>query len=297
MARIGVLGSTGMLGSALVKVLSGKNHEIVEINRRGVALLSRNEVMALDAVGVSNRDIQQLSNHNFDYIVNAIGLIKQLIREGDTESESLAKAINVEFPRWLNQFSIEYKVPVIQIGTDCVFSGVKGEYSEMDQFDPSDLYGRTKVDGESLSSEFMTIRTSIIGREVSSNNSLMNWVLGQPANNEVHGYTNHLWNGVTTFAFSKVVEGIVANNQFSKGPLHLVPRDFLTKAELVATIAKAFHREDLIVTNFKTDSGVNRTLATIYPQRNLNLWTMAGYNQIPTVTELVTEYANWESTR
>ena len=286
-----------MLGSALVKVLSGKNHEIVEINRRGVALLSGNEVMALDAVGVSSRESEQLSNHNFDYIVNAIGLIRQLICEGDTESESLAKAINVEFPRWLNQFSLEHKVPVIQIGTDCVFSGVKGEYSEVDQFDPTDIYGRTKVDGESLSSEFMTIRTSIIGKEVSSNNSLMNWVLGQPNNCEVHGYTNHLWNGVTTLAFSKVVEGIVANNQFSKGPSHLVPGDFLTKAELVATIAKAFHREDLIVTKFKTDSGVNRTLATIHPQRNLNLWTMAGYNQIPRIRELVTEYANWESNR
>lgn len=297
MARIGVLGSTGMLGSALVKVLSSKNHEIIEINRRGVASSSLNEAIALDAVRVSNRESQQLSYHNFDYLVNAIGLIKQLIREGDAESESLAKSINVKFPKWLNQFSLEHNVPIIQIGTDCVFSGIKGKYSELDKFDPSDLYGRSKADGEGLSPELMTIRTSIVGKEVSSNNSLMNWVLCQPTKKEIYGYTNHLWNGVTTLAFSRVVEGVVASNQFAKGKVHLVPDDFLTKAELVTTIAQAFQREDLIVTKFETDSGVNRTLATIYPERNLNLWTTGGYNHIPTIKELITEYANWESTR
>jgi dTDP-4-dehydrorhamnose reductase len=286
-----------MLGSALVKVFSSKGHEVVEINRRGLASLKQNSAIALDAVKATNRDSQQLSSHHFDYLINAIGLIKQLIREGDPKSETLAKAVNVKFPKWLNQFSLENNVPVIQIGTDCVFSGSKGSYSELDQFDPSDLYGETKASGESFSPEFMTIRTSIIGREISTSNSLVNWVLEQPANSEIHGYTNHLWNGVTTFAFSKIAEGIVSNNQFLKGTSHLIPRDFMTKAELVTSIAKFFHREDLVITEIETGVGFNRTLATNRPELNLKLWALGGYNKIPTITELILEYADWESSQ
>ncbi len=285
-----------MLGSALVKVLSSKEHEVVEINRRGLASFRNNAAISLDVMEIGNRDSQRLSSHNFDFLVNAIGFIKQLIREEDPESNLLANVVNVEFPKWLNQFSLESNVPVIQIGTDCVFSGMKGGYSELDQFDPSDLYGQTKATGESFSPEFMTIRTSIVGREISTNNSLMNWVLGQPTNSEIHGYTNHIWNGVTTFTFAKVVDGIVRNNEFAKGVSHLVPSDSVTKAELVKSIAKSFDRADLKIAEFETGIGINRTLATIHPERNLRLWALGGYNHIPTITELILEYAEWEST-
>jgi len=297
MARIGVLGSTGMLGSALVNVFSSHHHEVVEINRHGRALMKENATVALDAVELTDRDSQNLASYEFDYLVNAIGLIKQLISKGDLKSEILAQAVNVEFPKWLSHFSREYSVPVIQIGTDCVFSGSKGDYTELDQFDPSDLYGETKASSEICTPEFMTIRTSIVGREVSSNNSLMNWVLTQPEKGEIRGYTNHVWNGVTTFAFSKVVEGVIRNDEFTNGASHLVPSDFMTKAELVTTIAKSFHREDLVITEFETALGFNRTLATIYPQRNHKLWALGGYNQIPTISELISEYAEWECSK
>ena len=284
-----------MLGSALVKFLSSKNHEVVEISRLGLVSIKNNKAITLDAQKVSNYDSQRISQHNFDFIINAIGLIKQLIREGDPESESAARDINIQFPKWLNQFSLDYNVPIIQIGTDCVFSGYRGGYSEADEFDPSDLYGETKAVGESFSQDFMTLRTSIVGREPSTNNSLMNWVLGQPAKNEIHGYTNHFWNGVTTLAFSKVAEGIIRNGAFTKGTYHLIPSDFLNKAELVMLIAKCFHRDDLKITDFETERGINRTLATIHLEQNLKFWEMAGYNGIPTIAELISEYADWES--
>jgi hypothetical protein len=69
----------------------------------------------------------------------------------------------------------------------------------------------------------------------------------------------------------------------------------MNKAELVLLIAKSFHRDDLTIKEFETERGINRTLATIYLEQNLKFWDLAGYNEIPTIAELISEYADWES--
>ena len=284
-----------MLGSALTKLLTSQEHEVVEFNRMGRAVVGSNLAIEMDATWPSQRLEIQFAKIGADYLVNAIGLIKQLINEFDEKSLRLARTINSDFPRKLNSISAQNGTPVIQIGTDCVFSGERDNYTEIDDYSPTDVYGRTKVDGEIASSRAMTIRTSILGFELSSSNSLLNWVLSQPINGSINGFINHFWNGVTTLAFSKVVKGVIESDLFSPGVTHLVPKDFVSKRELVSLIAKEFHREDLIIEDYVSTQPVNRTLATVHPATNSGYWALAGYNGIPTIKDLIHEFAQWGS--
>ena len=294
MARIGVLGSTGMLGSALTRVLSSRNHEVIEFNRNGHSVVGNGFFKEIDATWSENELSGQILKLDVDYLVNAIGLIKQVINESDEKSVYLAKQINAEFPKKINSISIANDIPVIQIGTDCVFSGNRGNYTERDEYSPVDLYGRTKVSGEFDSGAAMTIRASIVGSEIASKNSLLNWVLSQPINGKVNGYRTHFWNGVTTLAFSKVVAGVIENNLFSPGVTHLIPKDFVSKKELISIMTKAFQREDLVIEDFSSETPINRTLATVDLGTNAKHWSLAGYNQVPGIADLIQEFASWD---
>jgi dTDP-4-dehydrorhamnose reductase len=194
----------------------------------------------------------------------------------------------------LNQYSVEHEVPVITIGTDCVYSGKVGSYSEIDLFDPIDQYGITKVAGENASKNAMTIRCSIIGKEINQSNSLLEWILSKPRNSSVNGFINHIWNGVTTLQFSQVVSGIMQNNDFIPGTVHLVPKNVVDKYELLKIIVREFGRDDINIHKFKADFSVDRSLTTIDSLRNLRFWRNAGYNAVPTIEEMVSAYQSWK---
>ena len=294
MTRIGILGSTGMLGSTLAKYLTPFVSEVVEINRSGRPTVVGNKALTFDAV-LGNPIRECLEKQRFDFVINAIGLIKQLMNESDKEVVKTAYLVNSELPRHLNAYADETSTAVIQIGTDCVYSGDQGNYSEDSKFDCDDLYGLSKVSGEIESKSLMTIRCSIIGHEIKKPVSLMDWFLTQPRSESVRGYTNHNWNGVTTLAFARVIKGIVDQKTFSPGTLHLVPKDQISKFELLCILAKEFGRTDIEINPFQTEIGVNRTLVTLFPDKNERFWRNAGYTQVPSIAELIKEYAEWSS--
>lgn len=292
MKRIAILGSTGMLGSALTKFLTAQNYEVVEFNRAGIPVVPGNSAKSLDVTNKASSNTF-LGDNRFDFVVNGIGLIKQLIDDDSENDKKLAYLVNSDFPSILNEFSVETSTPVIQIATDCVYSGTTGVYDEMSEFDCTDIYGLSKVEGEKRSKSLMTIRCSIIGHEINSNVSLMNWFLNQSTNAKVKGFTNHYWNGVTTLDFAKVVGGVITSEDILSGTTHLIPANQVSKYELLKNLAQNFNRSDILVEPFEAEPEVNRTLSTIYPDRNLDLWSHAGYNQPPTVQEMVQNYALW----
>jgi dTDP-4-dehydrorhamnose reductase len=147
--------------------------------------------------------------------------------------------------------------------------------------------------GELASSSSMILRCSIIGKELETSNSLLSWVLSAPLNSQINGYINHFWNGVSTLHFAKIVSGIINSATYKNGVFHLVPNDFLSKYELISTIATAFGRVDLKINKFETPTSVNRVLSTIDPERNRSLWLAGGYTEIPTVRQMVLDYAAW----
>jgi dTDP-4-dehydrorhamnose reductase len=268
--------------------------EVWEYNRSGRSIVPENHARSIEVTCEKGMD-DFLKTKHYDLVINCIGLIKQQINDDSKEHTKLAYQINSDFPAILNEYTLRTKTPVIQIGTDCVFSGSVGLYNEVSHFDCSDVYGLSKAEGENRSKSVMTIRCSIIGHEIRSSVSLMDWFLSQPASISVNGYTNHIWNGVTTLTFARVIHGIISKRTYSPGTIHLVPKDQISKFELLQILAEKFGREDIEIREFKAEIGVNRTLATLFPHKNEQLWLNAGYTQVPSIGELIQEYAEWSS--
>lgn len=296
MSNIAILGSTGMLGSTMTRVLEQQFGSVIEFNRSGESVTGNNRALRLNLL--EEYDLQSLfKNFEVEYVFNATGLIKQKINSNNDFDLNAANLVNNTFVQNLNNFSIATGVKVLQIGTDCVYSGEEGNYAESDPFNPTDVYSKTKSLGEVASTEAMTLRCSIIGKENTGAFSLLSWVLSQPLNSKINGFTNHYWNGLTTLHFSKIVSGIIQSESFAKGVMHVVPRDAVSKYELVKVIAESFGRLDLDIQEFSTDTKVNRILSTVNPVRNLQLWQEGGYGTVPSILDMVTEYSNWASFR
>lgn len=280
--KILVFGPFGMLGHETVRVLKGSGLEVKTAGRDSADI-------EFDAEAA---DFSDPRLKGFDYLVNCIGLISHNIDETDPALVREAKSLNSQFPKHLEEFATKTQAKIIQIATDCVFSGLRGDYQETDLHDADDVYGKTKSAGEISSASVMNLRSSIIGRELRGKKSLLEWVIGQPYGTSVHGFTDRLWNGVTTTAFAKVVRGIILEETFRSGVWHLVPSGKMTKAELVARIASAVGRQDLVVIPKPSGIAKNLTLSTEHSKFNETLWQNAGYQAVPTIEELINEISS-----
>jgi dTDP-4-dehydrorhamnose reductase len=293
MTKVGVLGSTGMLGTTLSEVLRQENFQVVEFNRRGFSSKEyqhAKQFIVDEGIHSSNLDVL----NECDVVINALGLIRQVIDEDDEHCVLQAHLVNSFFPMLLNEFALKFNVPVIQIGTDCVFSGTSGGYLEKSEQHYTDLYAFTKYVGENFSLSTDILRTSIIGREANSRVSLLSWVLGQENNARIFGYRDHRWNGLTSLHFSKIAIGIIRASNFQGGIRHVVPADIVTKEELVRSIAENFGRNDIEVVSIESGKPIDRSLGTESESNNLQLWLDAGYNRPLTIEEMIVEYAEWE---
>ena len=224
-----------------------------------------------------------------DYVINCIGIIKPYINDADAGQTATALEINGAFPNRLEAWASKRGARVIQIATDCVFSGSKGNYLESDEHNALDVYGKSKSIGEAKGASMMHLRVSIIGPEVERNSSLLEWVRNQPTNAEISGFTDHFWNGITSMHFAKIARGIIENGLFEQGVFHVLPKDSVTKSELVSLIAKHLGRSDIKVSPTMTGANINRTLDTNYPAKNKEFWLSAGYSSPPSIEQMVSE--------
>ena len=225
------------------------------------------------------------------YVVNCIGVIKPYIHDENSVERRRAIAVNSQFPYALAEVAESRGFHVIQIATDCVYSGGAGLYDEDDLFDATDVYGMSKSLGEVPSDRVLHIRCSIIGPEVKSKTSLLEWVLSHEPGTSFSGYTDHIWNGVTAQAFGRVAGGIILGEVTLSGTFHLVPEGVVTKDELSRVILRAYGRTDVEVIPTTTGHAIDRTLATVHPTVNAELWRNAGYATIPTVEQMVNALA------
>ena len=207
-----------------------------------------------------------------DWVINCIGLIKPLINDCDGDAVEAALRVNGLFPHLLSAAAREVGCRVVQIATDCVYSGRRGRYDETDAHDALDVYGKTKSLGEVPSPAVFHVRCSIIGREVASRRSLVEWLLGQVKCAQVDGFANHYWNGVTTLQFARLCRGIISSNLKLPPLCHFVPSDAVSKLELLELIKQSFHRSDIEVRATEPQPSVDRTLRTILPDVNSALW-------------------------
>jgi dTDP-4-dehydrorhamnose reductase len=278
MKKVAILGIDGMLGSAVCKVFKNEHFNVLGINRKSI-----------DAQTANVNDIKN-AVENSDYIINCIGIIKPYIHDDDPIEVDRAIRVNALFPHILFQCGIR----VIQIATDCVFNGVKGNYLETDKHNALDVYGKTKSLGEVPSENFMNLRCSIIGPEKKNKKSLLEWFTNQPQNAVVNGYKNHHWNGISTFAFAKICKGIIENDRWFHGLQHIVPADVLNKSDMLKIFSRVFSRGDISIKEIIAEESINRILGTINTQRNKQLWESAGYSQLPSIESMIAEIKEYD---
>lgn len=282
MTKVLILGANGMLGHACDQILSATSGiEVIRTSRmelKGFVKFDAN----FDSTAKLLHEIEP------DWVVNCIGIIKPHIKEDSAQSVLNAIKINAEFPFILANST---DATIVQIATDCVYSGIKGKYTESDFHDALDVYGKSKSLGEAPSENLIHLRASIIGPEMGRSTSLLEWFRNQPINAEVNGFTDHLWNGITTHHFGMLARGLVTNNFKEISKTHVVPTGSIRKSDLLKEFGKAYSRTDIKINEVVSSARVDRTLATVNSELNRQIWKMAGFEIPPSVEQMVHEQA------
>ena len=178
-----------------------------------------------------------------DVVVNCIGLVKQL----DDASDPLAAIpVNAILPHRLARLCNLIGARLIHISTDCVFSGARGNYVETDHPDAQDLYGRSKLLGEVICANAVTLRTSIIGTELEGAHSLVGWFLARQG--RVNGFAKAFFSGLPTVELARIIRDHVVPNNGLRGLYH-VGSTPISKFELLHLVAEAYDKSIIIERN------------------------------------------------
>ena len=255
-----ILGVTGMLGNTMFKVLSNQSTHQVWGTLRKPEMLSYFDDLERGAL-ISGVDVldprrlqEVLEQVQPDIVINCVGLIKQLDNANDP---LVVLPINALFPHQLANLCRNMSARLIHISTDCVFNGRKGLYKEADISDAEDLYGKSKYIGELHDKPHaITLRTSIIGHELNSNESLVNWFLSQ--NGTVKGYEKAIFSGIPTVELANVIKDFVITKSDLQGLFH-VSAEPVDKYSLLNLIAETYNKEIVIISddNVQIDRSLN----------------------------------------
>ncbi|QXU41671.1 SDR family oxidoreductase [Pedobacter sp. D749] len=254
MKRILIIGVKGMAGHMIYNFFN-------EINSYDVYGLARNIRQNDKLFNIDVSDLNLLSSilldHQFDYIVNCIGILNK-----DAE-DNPSKAIwfNSYFPHYLEEVTKKNNTKIIHISTDCVFSGKRGAYTENDVKDGMGFYAQSKALGELNNNKDITIRTSIIGPELNENGiGLFHWFMSQPKESKLNGFRKAYWSGLTTLELSKVIVEVI--NQDITGLIQVAPKTKIDKYNLIA-LFNAIYRDNKISIEPKDDYHIDKSLITI----------------------------------
>jgi len=251
MEKILVLGASGMLGNAVLRVLAGSPQlDVVGTVRssRSVGLLPNTLGERLvSGVDVENSDtlVFLFSKIRPTVVVNCIGLVKKLAESDDPLQ---AIPVNSILPHRLARLCDAVGARLVHMSTDCVFSGKRGMYSETDFPDADDLYGRSKFLGEVDYPNAITLRTSIIGHERDGARSLINWFLSQEG--QVKGYARAVFSGFPTVEIARIIRDYVIPNPELHGVFN-VSAEPINKFDLLTLVAEVYGKSIEIVSDDK----------------------------------------------
>jgi len=291
MTNILVFGISGMLGSMVFDYLSkNKNFNVYGTVRN--AIYQKNRIFLFDAYEISHLEDKKFLDLEIDYIINCIGITKPFSKDDDPKGVIRAIKINADFPWELAKFAQKHNIKVIQIGTDCVFSGKKGNYNENDKHDPLDVYGKSKSLGEVFDGTTLIIRGSIIGPEFKKETTfLLEWFLNQEEGGTISGWEHHTWNGITTLQFAQICEKIIDTHSFDRlieisYIHHFLPNNIVNKFELMNIFNEIFDKKLKINRVNKPDEKVERTLGSNFDE----LLKLFGKSDLKTALSELVEY-------
>ncbi len=236
MKRLLILGGDGMLGHRLMAELSARHTVRVTLHRELAAYAQWPEFGPRNAVGgVEASDIAQINRlvteFKPDAMVNCVGIVKQ---RDESKSARISIEINALFPHQLADIAQATGCHLVHLSTDCVFSGRRGNYREDDLADAEDIYGRTKWLGEVAKAGCITLRTSIIGPELSRKSGLLEWFLSQQGKT-VSGFRKAIFSGFTTAELSRIIEMLLTRFPEASGLYH-VSSEPISKYDLLRRI-------------------------------------------------------------
>jgi len=291
MKKVLLLGASGMLGSAVYDVLKEKYNLVLTFRD-----LKEKELLEARYGGAKNHQAEELDlkfvYQNYlekkgcpgeyfnsflkkigeqDFVINAIGITIPF----SLKEPALTFFINSAFPFILSNI---YGSRLIHITTDCVYNGQTGApYDEKATKAPYDIYGFSKALGEPTNC--LTLRTSIIGRELQGFTGLLEWFLQQKSR-KLKGLTNHFWNGITTREFGKICDKIMQNRgQYPESGIFHIFSDTVSKYDMLVK----FEDKYKIGCDIEPNDGpkLDRTMSTIYP--------LCSQLQIPSFDEMLKE--------
>lgn len=245
--RILILGISGMLGNAMFRYLS-KDSDLSIFGTSRADSVRNYFGENLRSSIVSHVDVE-----NYDSLIKLFGLVKPnvvincigLIKQDSAVNDPLQVIpINSILPHRLAGLCEVSGSRLVHISTDCIFSGNKGGYIEGDLPDAADLYGRSKLLGEVSYPHAITLRTSIIGHELNSSRSLLNWFLSQTGH--VKGYVNARFSGLPTVELARVIRDYVLPNQALNGVYHVAAQP-ISKYDLIKLISVVYGKQIEIV--------------------------------------------------
>ena len=238
--KVLVLGGSGMLGHKLVQrwretfdVWTTLRGDFADYERYGIfdreKTIDSLSVLDIERVNDVIRDIQP------DVIFNAVGIVKQVPTAKNTVTTLL---INSVLPNQLADIASRVGARLIQISTDCVFDGTRGMYTEDDRPDATDLYGKSKHLGEVEGDNCLTLRTSIIGRELFTSHSLLEWIIGNRGK-KIDGYVNAVFSGFPTIVLADILSTLITEHSTLSGVYH-VSSEPINKFDLLNLINKNY---------------------------------------------------------
>ena len=230
-----------MLGHKLIQKL-GSRFEIAATCRGSFGFIEMAKIF-LNARIIENVDVtdsvrvlQVIDEIKPNVVINAAGVIKQLPVSKDVTT---ALHVNSIFPQLLGGLAEKHSFRLITVSTDCVFDGVKGDYTEADLPNALDLYGQSKRWGEVSAPNCLTIRTSIIGHELSTHHSLVDWFLSNRGG-AVKGFTNAIYSGFPTTVFADIIGDLIETHPALSG-LYNVSSEPINKYELLRLINNEYN--------------------------------------------------------
>lgn len=272
-----ILGASGMLGSTLFRTFClddrydvfGTVRNFSDIhyfkNRYKDRLLPN---IDLEDETVLPRVLAQVKPHT---VINCVGMVKQKENSSDYIKNI---SLNALLPHRVLRSCSMVGARLIHISSDCVFSGLQGNYNESQSPDPVDLYGRTKLLGEVTSENAITIRTSIVGHELHTKHGLVEWFLNETS--EVKGYTKAIFSGLPTIEVSRVLRELIIPNPDLFGLYHL-SSDPISKYDFLKIVAEVYQIDISIVPDSSVsidrslNSGKLRSVLNYKPKKWYNL--------------------------
>lgn len=218
-----ILGCNGMAGHMISLYLYEKGHNVLGFDKQ--------ESLYIESITGDARNTNFLRNliieGKFDSVINCIGILNQFA----DQNKELATFLNSYLPHFLADVTEGTDTQVIQMSTDCVFSGKNGGYTESDFRDGESFYDRTKALGELEDDKNITLRNSIVGPDINLNGiGLLNWFMQQSG--EIDGYTESMWTGQTTLQLAKTMEAAAKERAY--GLYNTVPNYSISKFDLLS---------------------------------------------------------------